>query len=206
MAEDEDSAAQTAAPGAYSGLSKSERLFARMALAQTVTAVVAVVISCAAMYATWEQARASRVQTEAQVWPRLILFNNQTVNEAGEPAFEVIIANRGIGPAEVRSMRVHRGTDYIRQYSDIIDSLPDFEREVRIRRSYINYRIFSPGEESVVIGAEGADVIEALNDAIAGYAVEICYCSILGQCWMLIEDTSTEIRQCPNHGADEFIN
>lgn len=177
-----------------------------MALAQTVTAVVAVVISCTAISATWEQARASPLQTEAQVWPRLIMFNNQTVNEADEPAFEVIIANRGNGQAEMRSMRVHRGPDHIRQYRDIIDALPDFRREVRICRSFINYRIFSPGEEIVVIGTEGADVIQALNDAIAGYVVEICYCSILGQCWMLIEDTSTEIGQYPNHGADEFIN
>ncbi|MFN7056065.1 hypothetical protein [Hyphomonas sp.] len=120
------------------GLTQSERFFARMALAQTITAVVAVVISCAAMYATWEQARASRIQTEAQVWPRLMIYNNQTLNEAGEPVFEVIIANRGIGPAEVRSMRVHRGEERIRQYRDIIGALPDLGREVRLRRSFIN--------------------------------------------------------------------
>ncbi len=188
------------------GLSVSERFFARMALAQTITAVVAVLISCAAMYATWEQARASRIQTEAQVWPRLMLYNNQTVDEAGEPVFEVMIANRGIGPAEVRSMRVFRGNENIRQYSDIIGALPEFGRDVRIRRSFINYRIFSPGEESVVIGAAGQDVIEALNEVIAGYTVEICYCSILDQCWLMTDDTSAPVSQCPNHGANEFIN
>ncbi|MFN7056066.1 hypothetical protein [Hyphomonas sp.] len=57
-----------------------------------------------------------------------------------------------------------------------------------------------------MIGAEGEDLIEALNGVIEGYAVDICYCSILGQCWVLSDDTSTEIGQCPNHGADEFLN
>lgn len=193
-------------PAPQRGLSISERFFARMALAQTVTAVVAVLISCAAMYATWEQARASRIQTEAQVWPRLMIYNNQTLDDAGEPVFEVMIANRGIGPAEVRSMRVFRGDEVIRQYSDIVDALPDLGRDVRIRRSFINYRIFSPGEESVVIGAAGQDVIDALNEVIAGYAVEICYCSILDQCWLMTDDTSSPIAQCPHHGVNEFIN
>lgn len=187
-------------------LTTSERFFARMALAQTVTAIVAVLISCAAMYATWEQARASRIQTEAQVWPRLMIYNNQTVNETGDPVFEVMISNRGIGPAEVRNMRVFRGDEHIRHYRDILDALPDFGRDVRIRRSFINYRIFSPGEEAVVIGAEGQDVISALNDVVAGYNVEICYCSILNQCWLMIDDSSAPIEQCPDYGDNEFLN
>lgn len=187
-------------------LSKSERFFAQMAFAQTVTAVVAVLISCAAMYATWQQARAARVQTEAQVWPRIVSYTNLTQNDSGEPVFEVMMANRGLGPAEVRSMRVYRGDEYIQRYSDIVDALPEFGRDVRIRSSYINYRIFAPGEEAVIIGAEGQDVIDAVNGIIEGYSVELCYCSILNQCWLLVDDLTSPIKQCPDHGENEFRN
>ncbi len=191
-------------PGAH--LSKTERFFARMALAQTVTAVVAVAISCAAMYATWEQAGAARLQTEAQVWPRLVSYTNLLQSEAGEPVYEVIMANRGVGPAEVRSMRVRRGDEVIRQYSDIVEALPDFGRDVRLRRSYINYRIFAPSEEAVIIGAQGQDVIDAVNTIIDGFSVELCYCSILNQCWLLVDDLNSPIDQCPDHGVNEFRN
>ncbi len=187
-------------------LSKSERFFARMAFAQTVTAVVAVLISCAAMYATWQQARAARVQTEAQVWPRIVSYTNLTQNESGEPVYEVMMANRGLGPAEVRSMRVYRDDEFIRRYSDIVEALPEFGRDVRIRRTYINYRIFAPDEEAVIIGAEGQDVIDAVNGIIEGYSVELCYCSILDQCWLLVDDLTSPINQCPDHGENEFRN
>lgn len=187
-------------------LSPSERFFARMALAQTVTAVVAVLISCAAMYATWEQARSSRIQTEAQVWPRLVSFTNLSLAETGEPVFEVVMANRGVGPAEVRSMRVFRGEAHYRRYSEIIEALPDFGRDVRIRQGYVNRRIFAPDEEAVIIGVQGEDVIEALNAAIEGFEVELCYCSILGQCWLMLGDDTTPTPQCPDHGENEFRN
>lgn len=187
-------------------LSKSERFLARTAFAQTVTAVVAVLISCAAMYATWQQARAARVQTEAQVWPRIVSYTNLTQNESGEPVFEVKMANRGLGPAEVRSMRVYRGDEYIQRYSDIVDALLKFGHDVRIRSSYITYRIFAPGEEAVIIGAEGQAVIDAVNGIIDGYSVELCYCSILDQCRLLADDFTSPVNQCPDHGENEFRN
>jgi len=187
-------------------LSPSERLFARMTLAQTVTAVVAVLISCAAMYATWQQAQSARTQTEAQVWPRIVSFTNLTVSDNGEPVFEVVMANRGIGPAEVRSMRVFRDETYFRRYSEIIAALPDFGREVRVRQGYVNRRIFAPGEEAVIIGAQGQDVIDALNTVIEGFEVELCYCSILSQCWLMLGDDTMPTAECPDHGENEFRN
>ncbi|MCW5724301.1 MAG: hypothetical protein KIS81_05030 [Maricaulaceae bacterium] len=188
------------------GLSKTERYFARMAMAQTVTAVVAVVISCAALYATWVQARDARVALEAQVWPRLVSFTNLTENDAGEPVFEVVFANRGVGPAEVRSVRVSRDDEVIRAYADIIATLPEAVSGARIRHGYVNRRIFAPGEDAVILGVGGQQAIDAVSAAIDGAVVEVCYCSILGDCWMMRGDDNEATPRCPDHGDDEFRN
>lgn len=188
------------------GLTKTERYFGRMAMAQTVTAVVAVLISCAALYATWIQARDARVALEAEVWPRLVSFTDRSQDAAGEPVLEIFFANRGVGPAEVKSMRVSRNGDVIRAYAEIIETLPEAVRGARIRHGYVNRRIFAPGEDTVVLGVSGQEAMDAVSAAIDGAVVEVCYCSILGDCWMMTGDDNEAIRRCPDHADDEFRN
>jgi len=186
-------------------LTPSERFFARMAFAQTVTAVVAVLISCAAMYAAWEQARSARIQTEAQVWPRLVSYINMTTADGRTDSFQAMIANQGVGPAEVRAMRVMLDGEAITGFQQIFERMgeaPGAERSY----SYVAGRIFAPGESAAVISVQGADEVARLLEVIGSMQAELCYCSILNQCWLAREERYEEIAQCPDYGAGQFRN
>ena len=186
-------------------LSPSERFFARMALAQTVTAVVAVLISCAAMYATWEQARSSRIQTEAQVWPRIVSYVNLTSAPNQTQSFEAVIANQGVGPAEIRAMRVTLDGEAITGFQQIFERMGDSGGAVR-SHSYVAGRIFAPGESASVISVTGAAEVARLLEVIGSMQAELCYCSILNQCWLAREEEYEEVAQCPDYGAEQFRN
>lgn len=200
-----EEAASPSAPAAARP-SRSERFMSYMWLAQTVTAVMAVIISCAALYATWVQARTLRVQTEALVWPRLISFTRPSTGESGEPLFDIVMANRGVGPAEVQSMRVRHDGQVVRTYAELFALAPDAAGLGQARYGFLNGRILAAGEEAVLVSVEGQDAFEALTGLMAKAEVDLCYCSILGQCWALDEAGSEAIRQCPDYGEDAFLN
>ncbi|MCC5982380.1 MAG: hypothetical protein JJU26_11755 [Oceanicaulis sp.] len=186
-------------------LSPSERFFARMALAQTVTAFVAVLISCAAMYATWEQARAARIQTEAQVWPRIVSYVNMNSGAAGTERFEAVVANHGVGPAEIRAMRVMLDGEAITTFQEIFDRMGEASGTER-SYSYVAGRIFAPGEAAAVISVQGAEDVARLLRVIGSMQPELCYCSILNQCWLAREELYESVAQCPDYGAEQFRN
>jgi hypothetical protein len=81
-------------------------------------------------------------------------------------------------------------------------------------------RVFSAGESAKVFTPhDGAHnplpfdkanpLWEKLNAGRERITVEICYCSTLGECWMLrgggtTPSSTTEIGQCPPQSADSF--
>ncbi len=191
--------------GASDGLTPGERVLARMAVAQTVTAVVAVVISCAAMYAAWTQADAARIQIEAQTWPRLVTYANIN-HEAGEvSSFQLMVANHGVGPAEVRAMRLTLDGAPVTSFEALFDLMGETEGAQR-SYSYVADRIFAPGEAAAAITVRGADDVARLLSVIEAMEAELCYCSIVDRCWLAGGERFEPVNQCPDYGEAQFRN
>lgn len=207
MSDDPPSGAPGAPPesAARGHLSPSERFFARMAAAQTVTAVVAVLISCAAMYAAWTQADATRVQLEAQTWPRIVSYVNMNADAGRTESFEFVIANHGVGPAEIRAMRIMLDGEPVTSFQDIFDRMGEADGAER-SYSYVAGRIFAPGESASVLSVRGAGEAARLMAVIGVMEAELCFCSILDRCWLAGPEAHTPVERCPDYGGAQFRN
>jgi hypothetical protein len=120
-----------------------------------------------------------RQQVRAQVWPRLNLgtdWSDETVT--------IELQNRGVGPADVRRMRVWvdgaRVPDWVAAVSLLLKKksfrLPNINE--------VENQVMSPGQEISPLRMLGPDAIEILKQR-RRLGIEICYCSTLEECWVL---------------------
>ena len=88
-----------------SALSRSDRIALRISVAQTALAVVGFLVGLIALYAALNEADAVRKQQQASVWPYLDLAvsNNNVIDNEFTT---IAVANKGIGPARIRSIEV----------------------------------------------------------------------------------------------------
>jgi hypothetical protein len=169
------------------------------AIIATLVGVCAVSVSA---YTAWVQ----RQQVKAAVWPIL------EYGSSNEPWIEFSLANKGVGPAIIRRVVVKVDGEPVRQWVDALIKLTGLERP-RYVQSTMTGRVLSAGETIHVLVPHDADgnpltvtkggpLWETLNRDRARVSVEICYCSTLGDCWVLRSDPSKgpstiETRDCP---------
>lgn len=198
-----------AAPGG--GLTRSERIFVRIALLQTVLAVIGIVTGSIALYAGLAEADAARKQQEAAVWPLLQMAINDYDVGAGEPVFRIMARNAGIGPARISGFRVTVGGKVQSDWNETLTTLAGSHEGVL--RSYFSGRVLSAGEEVEVVVARGDVAQAALAKAYAGptrLAWEVCYCSVFDKCWVSNSGgeswlkAAVAVEACPAYGKEQF--
>lgn len=113
-----------------------------------------------------------RTYARASVWPRLEIF--RSFNSQG---FSYSVTNNGTGPALIKYAKVKDGTKYIERWSDV----KKFEG---IRQSHIGNRILSPQNTIIPLSYKG-DNTQAFLNADKLIAIELCYCSIYQECWLI---------------------
>lgn len=198
-----------AAPG--DDLTRSERIFVRIALLQTVLAVVGIVTGSIALYAGLTEADAARKQQQAAVWPMLQMAINDYDVDAGEPVFRIMARNAGIGPARISGFRVTVGGEVQSDWNQTLTALAGSHEGVL--RSYFSGRVLSAGEEVEVVLARGDIARKALAKAYAAptrLAWEVCYCSVFDECWVSNSGgqswlkAAEPVQACPDYGNDQF--
>lgn len=197
------------APG--DDLTRSERIFVRIALLQTVLAVVGIVTGSIALYAGLTEADAARKQQQAAVWPMLQMAINDYDVGAGEPVFRIMARNAGIGPARISGFRVTVGGRAQSDWNQTLDTLAGSHEGVL--RSYFSGRVLSAGEEVEVVLARGDVARAALAKAYAAptrLAWEVCYCSVFDECWLSNSGgqswlkAAAPVAACPDYGKKQF--
>jgi hypothetical protein len=154
-----------------------------------------------------------RQQVRAQVWPYLVLdaeFN-------GIEGVSIRVANRGVGPAKVKRVRVSVDGKRAR---DWIEAMAMLLRTPNPSDSWgfgeIEDQVMSPGLEiiPIKIRRHSREVVAERRRL----AIELCYCSTLEECWLLrssnpFDPSTTEpIAACardaiPFHSTgDEFLD
>ncbi|MUV13981.1 hypothetical protein [Noviluteimonas gilva] len=171
-----------------------------------VTALSALIVSFVAVGVAAYTAQLQRQQVRAQVWPRLVFYN------AGSLA-EFHVANKGNGPAIVRSVRVlvdgKPATNWNQVYRQL--GLP---ADADLPYSTVNGAVLAPGDDFMYHRPLDKAQFAVLRDlGQKRWSLQACYCSALDECWIAqahprtAADVSREVSSCPTPDpAREFEN
>ncbi len=169
-----------------------------------ITAISAVFIGLVAVAVSAYTAILQREQIRAQVWPRLLMYN------AGKAA-EFRIANKGVGPAVIRSVRVTVDGKPVSDWNQALERLQ--LQDPGQGYSSLNGLVLSAGEDMDYLKPSSPEkFIEIRRHAGKRLGIKLCYCSVLNECWTTqtygesAEDVQREVAHCPAPSPQEFGN
>jgi len=140
-------------------------------------AIVAALVGFLALGVSGYTAYIQRQQVRAQVWPWLVAGNNDL-----EHSIEVL--NKGAGPAIVANAQVFVDDKPQPTWDAVLDAL-GMPRPHPFQQSTINPNVLTPGERVTIIKFPEDDVWKQFRaEATKRVAMNICFCSTLGDCWM----------------------
>jgi hypothetical protein len=164
--------------------------------------VIAALVGFLALLVSAYTAYIQREQTRAQVWPRLLV--------GYRPADRlVVIYDKGLGPAIIRSVRVTVDGKPQRDWDQVVTAM-GLKLSEPLKSSTIGSVVISPGEELHLLKfASDADFAQAAA-ASRPLEMHICYCSVLNDCWLMNDQEKTpalrvrEVESCPVDPAADF--
>jgi len=175
------------------------------------SAAIATLVAALALAVSAYTAYVQRQQVRAQVWPIL------EYGTGNEPELRLWLANKGVGPALIRQMIVTVDGKPAADWDAAMRSLFGARLDRPGRYSYsqetISDRVLSAGEGLSILvphfNATQSDLRAAFNQDRFRIGVEICYCSTLGDCWILVSPgqqpaRTHETQRCPAPSAATF--
>jgi hypothetical protein len=161
-----------------------------------VVALLAIVIGLCTMFVYIYQARIMARQMEATTWPFL-----STNLSTGTVGFIVTVNNKGIGPAMVKKAAVIVDNQ---RYEDTHANIDSLVRKLTLHSNLlngytnINDRVISAGESVRFFEVTDSASAIILQKALQGHTIqiEICYCSVLRDCWTLAGGKTEECDGC----------
>ncbi|WP_091343422.1 hypothetical protein [Alkalimonas amylolytica] len=138
----------------------------------------ALMVSLITAFVSIYSAFIDRAYARASVWPRLEFFYNYI--EGDNFAYE--ITNKGTGPALIKYVRLSYEDQPIRSWPEYLTLSTG--RTVSHTQSFIYSRVISAGETVTALYTtdfEAAKLLVADNKL----KIELCYCSIYNECWLL---------------------
>jgi len=192
-------------------LSRAEKIALRVSVIQTVLAVTGFFIGVIALYAALNEADAVRKQLQASVWPHLRVTDmNRGV--PGEERFDIIVSNRGIGPAVVKSVAVTVDGEEMNSWFEVVGSIAG-DRQVGISNNVLGGAVIAANEDIIAVSLEAkystAEATVAFRDLTrSGRAnLRICYCSVFDDCWThdAYAGETIETKSCPDQNPDSTI-
>ncbi|MBY6204078.1 hypothetical protein [Halomonas denitrificans] len=155
---------------------------------ETVGSIVAIVVGVAALYVSWDQGRVMRQEVRASVWPA-VQTEGYVDRSSGDLVIGLKLHNAGVGPARIERLTLRSGDEIVDDISDLLQRMPDgADRSVQ----YSTGRIMAAGEtlnpfelrypaDSALSEVDAVDLMRSLSE---DWATEVCYCSVLDQCWV----------------------
>ena len=176
---------------------------------QLVIALCAILISGASFYATFLQAQAESLQVKAATWPYLQFDSGNVDNETGRFLVSMELANRGVGPANIRWFRMRWGDVQSNNINEILDAcctvdLAEGDPPVtrRVTTAFTENLVLGAGEEQLIVEIDpdfNHEEMVAKSDRMRfQLLMGACYCSLLDTCYVtnFIEDP-VEVPLCP---------
>lgn len=156
---------------------------------EMIVALSALLVSLVTSFVEIYSAHSDRVYARASVWPRLEIFRSYS-----GVSFEYGVTNNGTGPAIIKYAKVQYKEKAIHRWRD----LPELKIYTQ---SHIGNHIL-PSQFTIKpleIGDE--TTARKFREIDRSVTIEICYCSIYGECW--VSDRSNQPRQTKACVIDE---
>jgi len=197
---------ETRRPSDESQVAGAQRAIRWDALAAIIASLVGLLALIVAGYTAYIQ----RQQVRAQVWPYLISGNNDLTQS-------LVVNNKGVGPAVVRTVQLWINGKPQSDWNRVVANmgLPPHQ----FFQATINHDVLSPGEELQIIRFPDKALWQRFKAAASNrMAMDICFCSTLGECWIssnknLIEPPSMPLQlkveavdRCPQLPPAEVFN
>lgn len=187
-------------------MTKAERIFVRLSILQTILAVAGIFTGGVALYAALSEADAVRKQQAASVLPEIVVARSQVINEE-EGFFAWNVFNWGIGPGRVRAVRISHEDVSVRTWAELFDRLdlspPNYSQSQLAGRTFP-----ASTEAEMLMRVTHLESAAALRDASDDISIEVCYCSVFDECWLMPETFSEgpqAVEVCPDYGDEAFI-
>ena len=171
------------------------------AFAAVIAALIGLLALCVSAYTAYLQ----RQQVRAQVWPYLesgISSSRRTVS----------LANKGVGPALIRSVHVRVDGKPQRNWKAVFQALGlDFSEHVPY--STINGIVISANDHVDQLTFPSSEYFNAFVNQAQRVELSVCYCSSLGECWTYSDaamtlpiDAHKPVAQCDARASDQFFD
>lgn len=169
-----------------------------------VAAVIAALIGLLALLVSGYTAMLQREQVRAEVWPYL----QPAISPSRRTAS---IENKGVGPAQVRSLKVYVDGVPQRNWPAVFDALGLGElRDTPI--STVSGIVIAPAETIQQLAFPDEADFQRFYREYPRIDLVLCYCSTLGDCWMLDERSRdpqsrrVDVAACPARGEADFVD
>jgi hypothetical protein len=166
------------------------------------TAVMATLVAVCALAVSLYTAHLQNIQVRASTWPYLQLWKNDA-----QRAF--LISNRGVGPAQVRDAKIRVDGVEVSTFNEAFERLAGRPLECAKLNSFAR-RVFAANEEVAMIEFCDDNDYHVFMNAGPRLMREICFCSLLDDCWRIDESSETEsnyftsVNACPVGKAGIF--
>jgi hypothetical protein len=174
--------------------------------------IIATLVGVSALFVSGYTAYVQRQQVRAAVWPILVF------STSNEPVIRFTLANKGVGPAIIRHVTVAVDGQPVRDWHDVLQKFlgPGTHH---MTQTTIGGHVLAAGEtmEALIPGDDEnhplafekrGPLFDALDNGRRRVAIDICYCSTLGECWILHNgpdgNSTTETRTCPGKSSTTF--
>lgn len=161
-----------------------------------ITALMAVFIGACALAVSLYTAYLQNAQVRAQTWPYLQMWQSNV-----ERSYS--ISNRGIGPARIADVKLRIDGKQVAGFDEAIRLLQAKKDPVPSLQSYFARRVLAPNEDVRIIQFESDEHYNIFMENRDRMRFEVCYCSVLNECYLLDENAKTEeeyikeVSQCP---------
>lgn len=198
--------AENDTPEAGEKLTRAERIFVRLSILQTILAVAGIFTGVVALYAALSEADAVRKQQAASVLPEIVVAQSHVIG-GDAPFFSWNAFNWGIGPGRVRALQVRYKDEPVHDWSELLNAI-GVSGDVSYIQSQLAGRTLPAGETSEIFRITSPEAARVIRDASADVSMELCYCSVFDQCWMMPQtllDGPQPVKACPDFGEDGFV-
>lgn len=173
--------------------------------ADLVIATCALLISAGATLSSLYQTHVIANQLSSSVWPYLDIDMSRS-----RSSMQLAVANDGLGPALIRSATLAVDGHTVVSYRGALDIL---ERGMHLRAPY-NGTFSSIGPDTVLRPAERLTLVDVSALPVARFgalerrvAFDVCYCSLLEQCWVNRSgagESRVQVASCPTQTGLDF--
>jgi len=131
-------------------------------------------------------------------------LGNSNVDPNGEPHMYLSVVNRGVGPAQIRTVQIYYNGQPVGTLRQLIKACC-YSPKATVFDSTLQGRMLQAGQEVRYIDIRVRPQSKPLADALFKAYVEqrmttnLCYCSLFDECWKVSSASlsATPVRECP---------